>query len=321
MTQTDPLLPHVLSGERREIKDPKAGLISYYVDGPLPSSEGSDSSTLPPLLLVHSINAAASAHEIKPLFDVYKTTRRTYAIDLPGYGHSERSERLYRQRLMIDAIHAVLGEIRAECGMQAVDALAVSLAGEFLAKVTLESPQAIRSLALVSSTGFAKIAATHGPPEADCGRPRVHRVISLPLLGKALFRLLTVKPSIRFFLNKTWGSKQIDEEMYQHATRLSRTPGAHRAPLCFIAGYLFGADMPTVYDRLTHPVWLSHGVRGDFTDFSRAEKLTHKANWRMTVFQTGALPYFELTPAFIEAYDDFLGQVGSGQSVNLMQAD
>ena len=35
----------------------------------------------------------------------------------------------------------------------------------------------------------------------------------------------------------------------------------------FIAGCLFSRDIQTVYERLTPPVWLSHGVRGDFTDY------------------------------------------------------
>lgn len=308
MTSIPSSLPHVLSGDRREINDPKAGLISYYVDGPASAGEPNPSDDSPPLLLVHSINAAASAHEVKPLFDAYKQKRRTYAIDLPGFGHSERSDQIYRHRLMVDAVHAMIAEIQRN-HKRPVDALAVSLAGEFLAKAALEEPNSIRSLALVSSTGFAKIAATHGPPDADCGRPRVHRIITLPFVGRALFGLLTIRPSIRFFLQKTWGSKQIDEKMFEHAVRLSRTPGAHRAPLCFVAGYLFCADIASTFRELTQPIWLSHGVRGDFTDFSRAQEFSRKPNWTITKFQTGAMPYFEIPQEFIAAYDDFLQQV------------
>lgn len=299
-------MPHVLSGQRREIHDPQAGVISYYVDGPLLPNETSSPGQAPPMLLIHSINAAASAHEVKPLFDAYKQKTCTYAIDLPGYGHSDRSDRLYRQDLMIQAILAVIARIRADHPDHAVDVLAVSLAGEFLAKAALAAPDSVRSLALVSPTGFAKIAATHGPPDADLGKPRVHRIITLPLLGQALFKLLTVRPSIRFFLKKTWGSEKIDEEMFQHAARLSRTPGAHRAPLCFVAGYLFSADIRSVFSALTQPVWMSHGVRGDFVDFTQTDGITEKPNWQVTVFDTGAMPYFEIPEQFIKAYDEFL---------------
>jgi len=308
-------LPHELSGERREIDDPLAGIISYYVDGPAPEKTPSGFSRAP-LLLVHSINAAASAHEVKPLFDAFKKNRRTYALDLPGFGHSERSERTYDQDLMVDAIQSVVSEIRTENGFAAIDALAVSLACEFLAKVALARPDSIRSIALVSPTGFARNTPTSGPPEANTGRLGAYRLLSMPFLGRPLFKLLTSPTSIRFFLQRTWGSKQIDEGFIQAARRVSHCGGAHRAPLYFIAGYLFSADIRTVYKALSHPVWLSHGVRGLFNDFSRIDSVTAEPNWRFTTFQTGAMPHFEVPGAFIEAYEHFLGGVGGGDAAD-----
>ncbi len=297
----------MLSGDRREIEDPRAGLVSYYVDGPVSASSSTvETANLPPLLLIHSVNAAASAHEVKPLFDAYKKTRRTYAIDLPGYGHSARTERAYVQRLMVDAINAVISEIRSENPTQAVDTLAVSLSCEFLAKAALENPDLIRSLALVSSTGFRQTTATQGPPEANRGRPGMYRILTLPLLGRLLFRLLITKPSLRFFLRKTWGGKQIDEEMFRNSWRMCRYPGAYRAPFHFLSGYLTSADIRSVFERLKQPVWLCHGVRGDFTDFSRTEGFETRPNWRIDVFQTGSLPYFEVPKDFKKTYDAFL---------------
>lgn len=297
MSKQESDLPHVLSGKRSELNDPQAGRISYYVDGPEQAE---------PMLLVHSINAAASAHEIKPIFDAYKTKRRTYAIDLPGFGHSDRSPRPYRQKLMVDAVVALLRHIQELHPGKAVDLLAVSLACEFAAKAAVSEPDRVRTLALVSPTGFAKITATHGPPEADLGKPMVHRIISLPLLGKALYGLLTIRPSIRFFLKKTWGGAEIDEEMFENAVRLSQTANAHRAPLYFVAGYLFSADIRSIFRQITQPVWMSHGVRGDFVDYTRTDGITTRSNWKTTVFETGALPYFEVTEEFITVYDAFL---------------
>jgi pimeloyl-ACP methyl ester carboxylesterase len=204
----------------------------------------------------------------------------------------------------------VISEIQSEEQCRQIDALAVSLACEFLAKVALRRPDEIRSLALVSPTGFARDTATHGPPEADCRRPGVLRVLDLPLLGKGLFRLLTSRASIRFFLQRTWGSKQIDEQLFEDSCRVCRAVGAQRAPFHFIAGYLFSADIPSVFEALEQPVWLAHGVRGVFADFSRAARFSDKPNWQVTTFETGAMPHFEVRDAFIEEYRAFLQRAG-----------
>ena len=76
-------LPAPVSGQRHEIGSP-VGRLTYYAAGPMRRASA------PPLLLIHSINAAGSAYEIKPLFEHYRRSRTVYALELPGFGHSER---------------------------------------------------------------------------------------------------------------------------------------------------------------------------------------------------------------------------------------
>jgi pimeloyl-ACP methyl ester carboxylesterase len=307
--------PHALNGERRELDDPRAGRISYYVAGPDASAPSDGPTTRVPILLVHSINASASAHEVRPLFETFRHRRPTYALDLPGYGHSERSDRTYRQQLMVEGLQAMIARMRSDHDCSAVDALAVSISCEFLAKAALAEPTTLRSLGLISPTGFAKNASTKGPPDADCGLPAVLRVLNVLWIGQPLFRLLRSPASIRFFLRKTWGRKEIDEEFFRVSCRMARCPGAHHAPFHFLSGFLFGADMPTVYSRLTQPVWLVHGTRGDFTDYRKADRVSDKDNWTVTVLPTGALPYFEMPEIFVERYDEFMERVDAGRPV------
>lgn len=298
-------LPDVLSGQRRELRDVEAGRVSYYADGPgHPGARGGENRR--PVLLVHSINASASAHEVKPVYDALKGDRPTYALDLPGFGHSERSDRDYVQRLMMDAILAVARDIDEAHSNTGVDALAVSLSCEFLARAALECPGLFHSLALVSPTGFARNASRKGRAEDDLGRPGVLRFLQRPGVGKPLYRLLASRASIRFFLRKTWGSKQIDEEFFETSCLMARHPAAHRAPFYFLSGYLFSANIPMAYAEVRQPVWMCHGNRGDFNDYSRTEAIDGKANWRMTEYETGALPYFEITERFVDDYRRFL---------------
>ena len=292
-------MPAAASGERLELTCHGRPVCAYV------AGEG------PALLLVHSVNASASAAEMRPLHEHFRHSHTVFSIDLPGYGHSDRSDVAYTPRLMTDALLAMLPAMQARCGPGPVDALALSLSCEYLARAAAELPSAWRSLALVSPTGFSGTRARRGPPGSTRGLPWLYRALRGPGSGwgEALFRGLTRPGVIRYFLEKTWGSKQIDEDLWRYDVLTTRQPGAHHAPLHFLSAGLFSADINNLYDQLQMPVWMSHGTRGDFTDYRGKHGLSTQPNWAFTVYQAGALPYFELPERFCTDYTRFLARV------------
>jgi hypothetical protein len=113
---------------------------------------------------------------------------------------------------------------------------------------------------------------------------------------------------MRYFLQRTWGSKAIDEGLMAYSYLAAHQPGARFAPLAFLSGRLFSADIRTIYEHLAMPVWLAHGVRGDFQDYSGTDWTRSRANWSIEVFQTGALPHFEQPGPFVSAWRRFVAQ-------------
>jgi pimeloyl-ACP methyl ester carboxylesterase len=291
-------LPPPLDAELRGT-NARAGRLSAYVAG-----AGA------PLLLVHSVNAAASAYEMRPLFERMQPMRRVYAFDLPGFGLSERGPRDYTVRLFVDAVHDMLDLVAAEHGPAPVDAAALSLGAEFLARAAVEAPDRFRSLALVNPTGFTATRRGDGAPGATREVPGVRPVAEFPPWSQAVFDLLASRPSIRFFLAKTWGAKAIDEGFAHYAYLAAHQPGARHAPFAFLSGRLFSADIRAVYERLALPVWMPHGTRGDFADFRGADAVRGRPNWTIEPFDTGALPHFEQPDEFARRFHAFL--TGSG---------
>ena len=267
-----------------------------------------------PLLLLHSVNAAASAAEVRPVYEHFSATRCVYAPDLPGFGGSERSQRAYTPRLMTDAVHRVVAEIQRRHGQQPIDAMALSLSCEFLARAAIERPQDYRSLALVSPTGMMGRKRSSGAPGSTKAMPWLHAAFTRPGWGGALFRQLTKPAVVRYFLRRTFGARQIDEELWRYCVLAAQQPGAEHAPLYFLSGALFSADMSSVYDQLRAPVWMCRGVRGDFTDYCGQALLQHAQDWHISVMQTGALPYFEQPLQFNREYEDFLRLGAAGQT-------
>ena len=293
-------LPQALEGERCEFSG-RAGRLSYYVAGPMVLGDTA------PLLLIHSVNAAASAYEVRPLFEHYRQTRRVYALDLPGFGFSERSKRNYTPRLFADAVLDMLDEIARERGPEPVDALALSLGSEFLARAATEQVGRFATIALVSPTGFRKGDSFYGAPSSSRGLPFLNKVYEFPLWSRPFFDLLNSRASQRYFLSKTFGSNEaIDLGLLEYDYLTAHQPGAQHAPYCFISAIPFSTDINRIYDTLEPPVWLAHGVRGDFTDYAGTQKLAARPRWELRVFQTGALPYFERPDEFFAAYNAFV---------------
>jgi hypothetical protein len=295
-------LPAPVSGQRHEIGSP-VGRLTYYSAAPEACGD------FPPLLLIHSINAAGSAYEIKPLYEHYRQSRTVYALELPGFGHSERGKRAYTVRMMTDAILIMIKEIQDIHGRGPIDALALSLSSEFLARAVTEEPLGFRSVALVSPTGFRSRDATTKWHDGTRAMPWLHALFEFPLWSAAFFRLLTSQAGIRYFLRKTWGSPEIDQGLADYDYLTTHQPGAQHAPYYFVSGYLFSEDIIRLYHSLTLPVWMAHGVRGDFVDYSNETLVSGRANWTVQVFPTGALPHFEKQSGFVQAYDAFLAAV------------
>lgn len=302
ITATPTSLLPALNAERLEA-DTAAGRVSYYRSSPHATT------TLPPLLLVHSINASGSAAEVVPLFEHYRATRSVYALDLPGFGFSDRSDRAYTLRLMTDAVLALVEVMRSGHGGMAVDVLGVSLAAEYVTRAQRESPGSIRRVALVSPTGFSRAKRRYGPPESNLGQAWLYKTFTWPFWADGIYRNLTRPSVIRYFLQRTWGSKHIDEALWRYDVLTTRQPGAKHAPFYFVSAFLFSADINTLYEAMDCPVWVSMATRGDFTDYQGRTTVQAKPNWQFHAVEGGALPYFEDLKAFTAVLDPFLGVI------------
>lgn len=230
-------LPKALDSDQVCISIQPVGALSYYVDR---HSEGR------PLVLIHSINAAPSSIEMKPLFDHYRGTRPVYALDLPGFGFSERSaDRTYSPTLYAQAIIALL---EREVG-EAADVIALSLGCEFAARAAWLRPELFNSLAMISPTGL-------NARPIDLPGELLYPVFSFPLWSQPAFELLTTRPSIRYYLNKNFVGEAPDI-LVDYAYATSHQPNARVAPFYFLSGQLFSPDIcPAVYEKLSVPTMI-----------------------------------------------------------------
>ncbi|KYF88887.1 hypothetical protein BE17_50415 [Sorangium cellulosum] len=284
-----PLAP-ALDAEVRHVDTWSAGRLAYYVDTRAAGR---------PVVLLHGVDAAASSREMAPLFDALRRERPVYALDLPGFGLSERADRTYDRELYRAAVRRFLTDVvRAPGG---ADVVALSLSSEFAAAVACEEMSLVHSLVLVSPTGLGRKAP---------GASFLLRAVShVPHVAEALYRVLATPPSIRWFLKKSFVGAP-DPGLVDYAIGTSKEPGAHRAPLAFIAGDLFTEDaFERLYARLPVSTLVLHD-QDPYARFDRLDDLTQQ-NARVEVARitpTRGLPHFEQLDATLEVVRRFWAQ-------------
>jgi pimeloyl-ACP methyl ester carboxylesterase len=273
----------LLTAERDEYSSNRAGRLSYYADR---SGKGV------PLLTLHSINAAAGVQEISPIFNAFRGHRPVYALELPGFGKSERGVRQYSPELYKNAIIDFIKDVIAD----QADVVALSLTCEFSAMAAKEHPDLIRSVVMISPTGFQLPRSTREFNKEKAGglQNLIYAILAVPLWSRALFDLIASRPSIAYFLQKSF-ENAIPAGMVETAYANAHQPGAHCAPIAFISGKLFTKNIrQSVYNLLELPILVLYD-RDAFVSFEMlANTANENSNWTVVrIKPTRGMPHFD----------------------------
>jgi pimeloyl-ACP methyl ester carboxylesterase len=229
---------------------------------------------------------------MKPIFDFFKGKRPVYALDLPGFGFSERSDRIYSPLLYQSAVTEFLQDVVGK----PADVVALSLSCEFAALSANHHPEQFRSLVMISPTGFrpptfetsAEAAKKRG------GKDTLYSGLSVEIWNRPFYDLVSSRPSIKFFLDKSFEGL-VPEEMVNYAYMTSHQPGAQYAPTYFLSGKLFTpAVRETVYNIIRQPVLVIFD-RDPYTNYEMLPMmLRDKENWKaVRIAPTKGLPHWE----------------------------
>lgn len=262
--------------------------ISYYADNVCIGQ---------PLLLIHSINAAPSAHEVKPLFDHYRKLRPVFALDLPGFGHSDRSKQVYSPNLYA----AIINEFLAHVINQRCDVICFSLSAEFTAMAANQNNDYIHSIVMISPTGFSVKKPPSGPITEY-----IRLLFSASLIGDFIFNILTSKKSIRYFLNKSFVGN-VPDEMVDCAYMVAHQSGAKHAPFYFLSGQLFTPDVyKKFYIQLTMPVLVIFDKDPYMTFELLFDLVKQNKHWSAKRIEpTLGMPHWEMLDETCSALDEF----------------
>jgi pimeloyl-ACP methyl ester carboxylesterase len=265
----------------------------------------------PPLVLVHGLGSSAAVefyYNLEPL----AARHRVFAIDLPGFGRSDKPVLEYTIEVFVKAVR----DLMASQGLERAAVMGVSMGGRVALGLALDTPHIVERLVLVDALGV-------GPPR----RVLAYRILltrgvgELTLSGTAR-ALRRMNPAIirRFWgwylqrpgrVDRIWS----DERIADHGTLLSKPEyrAAYLSALRSIAGMRQLRDGVVVESRLPElrmPTLLIWGRHDHIFPASHAEWAKEKLrNGRVEIFDdSGHTPQMEEPERFNRLVLDFLAE-------------
>ena len=256
-----------------------------------------------PIVFLHSINAVASAHEMRPLVRAFRmnTDRPIYALEWLGFGHSDRPEVAYDPSLMEDQLEHFLERVVRHAGGS--DVVALSLGAAYAAEVARRRPELVHALAAIEPTGLGA-----DPPAI----PKVWSslLFTLPGVQQAFYDRLTTREALYRFAADNLFTPEfgVPEWFVEFGAETSRMDGAARPLDDFLRGRMFPRDSAETFRRLRQPVLVVHGTVESRRQesYERLPELEGRPNVTIVGLPTGGLPHWERAREVWERVRDFL---------------
>jgi len=257
-----------------------------------------------PLVLVHSIHAAAWSMEWRHVIGDLADRHVVFAIDLLGFGPSERPALHYTSQLYVELITDFLREIvRAPASI-----VGSSLGGTYAVRVAALHPELVRSVSAIGPAGVSRL--RHADGAVGAVGAVIQGLFRLPVIGEGLFSALTSRPSIRFFLSDIYSDRAaMTPEAVELFWRGAHAPGARYAPAAFV-GMRLNLDIESDLRGLTVPVQLIWGKDASQTPFAEAAQVhAVRPDAPLDVIPGGDLPHDESPRDFLRVLSAFLNRL------------
>ena len=261
-----------------------------------------------PLVLLHSINAVASAHEMRPVARAFlrDRDRPVYALEWVGFGHSDRPEIDYTPGLLEDQLEHWLERVIRPAG--GADVVALSLGATYAAEVARRRPDLIRSLVALEPAGL-------GSEPTEIGRGWSRLLFTLPGVQRAFYDRLTTPEALARFARDNLFTPEfgVPDEYVNFAAETARVEGAPRPLDDFLSGRMSPDDALETFRRLRQPLLLIHGTVSSrrMESYTRLPELEGRPNVSVVSLPTGSMPHWERAREVAERIRDFVdGQDG-----------
>jgi pimeloyl-ACP methyl ester carboxylesterase len=260
-----------------------------------------------PVLLVHGFYAGASSAEWRYTVPALAERHTVFALDLLGFGRSDRPNLRYTPALY----QALLADVMAKLVNAPCAVVASSLSAAHVIVLAARDSRHIDALALIAPTGMAQLRSESATQSA------AQLLLDAPIIGTSIYNGLTSAASIRHYLELSYADDRlVTDELVHTYMRNARQPGGKHAVGAFVGGRL-NVDVRTALRRVRQPLLLVWGDQARQNPIQNAHAfrvLMPEAQWAL-ISEAGDLPHDERPEPTNTALLRFLERARSGVRV------
>ena len=266
----------------------------------------------PVILMLPALSSISSRSEMRPLAEQLASAFTTIAVDWPGFGDRPRPAVAWEP----DAYRTFLGHILQELP-KATATVAAGHAAGYLLTHAAEHPGSAGRLCLIAPTW-------RGPlPTIMGGRHAIFRfmcrLVDLPVIGSALYRLNVNQPMIRMmarghvYADSAW----LDQQRLAGKLAVTNASGARHASFRFVVGELDPMSTREMFlataRRVADPILVVYGAATPRRSKAEMEVLRNLPHVQFRELPFGKLAVHEEFPAPVaDAVRSFLGENSGG---------
>lgn len=292
-------LPNPLGGERHFYRW-RGHRIAYVVNDAVHDTiEGDLERT--PLLFVHSIHAAAWSAEWRFVFTPLAergVNGPAYALDLLGFGASDRPPIRYTAQLYVDLVRDFTRDVIG----RPPHAFGSSLGATYCIAAEAANPGLFAEITAIGPAGISRLYETPG-----LLNKAVEATFRSTVPGTALFKALVSRPSIQFFLKDIYANPaSLTPEAVELFYLSANHPNARFAPAAFV-GMSLNRNLKSAAPAVSCPIHLIWGTKASQTPFSESQQVREAfPTATFTAIESGDLPHEESPVSFLSAVPQYV---------------
>lgn len=249
-----------------------------------------------PILLLHGIGIGGSHYEFENNIIALSQYYKVYALDLLGFGESEKPSISYSAYLYVEMINSFIKEIIKS----PVNIVASSNSAAFALMGYSFDSRLYKKMVLISPTGVSELKITKR-------HQIIKTMIELPIFGTLMYNMLASKCSIKKFLKENMYSKNLSPSNFYYNAHHGGV--SNKYPISAFMGKYLDININHILNTIDIPVKIIWGRKNKVNSYFNLEKIKDNKNTNITYslfVDSGLFPHVDNPNKFNEICRKFL---------------